>query len=752
MAEEIIFKVGVDTGNSASDLQSIDTELKNISNDSKKIGTDSASQFEALNKKVEAGGLTMRESAKAVKEYMSIALAAGRESPIGKAALAEAAQLQDNLGDLKQEVGNLAHDGKNMQGALQLGGSIAAGYGVVQGTMALVGSESEDLQKSMQKLMAVTTILNGVESIRVSLEKQSSLMIGIRKTQTALLTGAQFLYTAAVGSSSIALQGLNKSIMGIPIIGWILALVAALIALISWISSLMSEEDDSAKVAEQLTKSYDRQKEAIDRVSASRLKAIDNLIRQRTEEGATIEELAKLEVDKLKELEAARNQNVVLEKNAIDKKNANYRKALRNENWELAQSIRKEIEDHRGKYKNLVGQAGQYAIDLKYQKTKTDNDIAEREDKAQEDASAKWKAAEEKRKVAREKANQLRLEYEKTFQDTLIANIADENKRAIAAMALGHKRELEEIAKKYGANTELEKNLKIKQANELFKLIDEQDKALTEKNKVKTEKEAAEEKKKSDDLFKSKKAELEGRLIQIEDDFNAETELKKELALLELEEAKKNKELTEGELFKIEAEYKDKIQKLNEEQAAKEKTMRLDSVNDAIQWAEKSVNAIQELSDMAFANKMRKVEKGSKEEEKLARKQFKMNKALQLAGAIMDAGKAITASLAASPVAIGPVPNPAGIASLAFAGVTSLANIAKIAATQFESTTPPPTSEPPSIASPTEPNAPSFQPMNGTLTNGLQGASNTKVYVLDSEITAQQSNSYKVESLATMGG
>jgi len=38
-----------------------------------------------------------------------------------------------------------------------------------------------------------------------------------------------------------------------------------------------------------------------------------------------------------------------------------------------------------------------------------------------------------------------------------------------------------------------------------------------------------------------------------------------------------------------------------------------------------------------------------------------------------------------SPVAIGPVPNPVGIASLAFAVTTSLANIAKIASTQYGS-------------------------------------------------------------------
>jgi len=53
--------------------------------------------------------------------------------------------------------------------------------------------------------------------------------------------------------------------------------------------------------------------------------------------------------------------------------------------------------------------------------------------------------------------------------------------------------------------------------------------------------------------------------------------------------------------------------------------------------------------------------------------------------AIMDGFKAVTTSLSMSPVAIGPVPNPAGIASLAFAVTTSLANIAKIASTQYGS-------------------------------------------------------------------
>ena len=754
MAEEIIFKVGVDTGNSADDLKKVDQELKNINTDSKAVGGDTAAQFEALNKKVEAGNMTMRQSTQAVKEYMSIALAAGRESPIGQAALKQAAELQDKIGDLKAEVANLAHDGKNLQGALQLGGAVAAGYGIAQGMMALTGSESEDLQKSLQQLMAVTTVLNGIETIRLALEKESSLMKLKLAIQNKAIAATEWMVAAATGATTLSMQGLGVAIKNIPIVGWLLAIVAAVIAVIGILYAMSKAEDDSKEVSEQLTAAYDRQKAAIDRVSQARLKGIDNLIRQRTEEGASIEEIGKLQIEKLKEEEAARKENVKTEKEAIDKKNANYKKALKNGNYELAKSIRDEVDEHRKKYKDLIGQEGQFGIDLKYQKTKTANDIKDREEKATEEAEQAQKAANEKAQANREKADAKKADYAKTMQDLVVANIKNENERAIAEMGLAQERERAELIKKYGKNTELEKQLKLKQASDLFKLMEAQDKtdndAVDAKTKEANEKKLLADKKLSDDLFKSRKAELEGKLIQIEDDFNAETELKKELALLELEEAKKNKELTEGELFKIEAEYKAKVDKLNEDQAAKERTMRLDSVNDAIQWAEKSVNAVQELSDMAFANKMRKVEKGSKEEEKLARKQFKINKALQLAGAIMDAGKAVTASLAASPIAIGPIPNPAGIASLAFAGVTSLASIAKIAATQFESTTPPATDEPPAIPNPTEPTA-SFQPMTGTLTSGLQGG-NTKVYVLDSDITAQQNNSSKVESLATMGG
>ena len=155
------------------------------------------------------------------------------------------------------------------------------------------------------------------------------------------------------------------------------------------------------------------------------------------------------------------------------------------------------------------------------------------------------------------------------------------------------------------------------------------------------------------------------------------------------ENAELQKALTEKlqkDLNEIDKKTAEEAVKIEKEKQAKIRQEQLDTANNALQIAESSTKAIQAVGDIAFAAKMDKVKKGSKEEEELAKKQFKFNKALQLAGAVVDAGKAITASLASAPLAIGAVPNPVGIANLVATAAISAANIAKIAATQYNST------------------------------------------------------------------
>jgi len=181
----------------------------------------------------------------------------------------------------------------------------------------------------------------------------------------------------------------------------------------------------------------------------------------------------------------------------------------------------------------------------------------------------------------------------------------------------------------------------------------------------------------------------------------------------------------------------------------------LETVNFALEKAEQGLNAISALNDIFFSAKMSKTKKGSREEEALAKKQFKFQKALQLGAATIDAAKSITASLAASPVAFGPVPNPAGIASLALASISGAATIRKIAATQFEGgggggnlDTPTPSV---GGGGDTGSQPAQFNPLASSFLQDRPEQLTPRAYVLSGDVASQQEVRTKVEDLARIG-
>ena len=193
----------------------------------------------------------------------------------------------------------------------------------------------------------------------------------------------------------------------------------------------------------------------------------------------------------------------------------------------------------------------------------------------------------------------------------------------------------------------------------------------------------------------------------------------------------------------ITKEAKDKEVEIVKEAEEKKRAEQFKTANAALDYAGQSISAIEGITNLAMDNKLKKVKKGSKEEEALLKKQFQLNKSMQLAGAIVDAGKAITASLSASPLTVLGVPNPGAIAALAFTAVTSATNIAKIASTTFTSGTTPSTDTPtPSITAVAPSGGPSLfgQANTGSQVNAGGGTNNITVtaIVSETEITASQ--------------
>jgi len=239
MAKEIAIQMNIDT-RSAEDgvkrvnegLKQTDKELNNMSD--KDIAL--TNKLKALDAEVESGTLSMRQMSKSIMEYQSVALAAGRESPVGKQALAQAADLQDKMVDLRNETTRLAHDGANMQAAMQLGGGIVAGYGAFQGVTAMMGVENEKLKETFIKLQAAQTALVSIEQIRTVLEKESFLMIKgkvlwtkAETLATGLLSRAKVADATATAGATLATKAFTAALIATGI-GAIVVAIGLLIA------------------------------------------------------------------------------------------------------------------------------------------------------------------------------------------------------------------------------------------------------------------------------------------------------------------------------------------------------------------------------------------------------------------------------------------------------------------------------------------------------------------------------------------
>jgi hypothetical protein len=337
--------------------------------------------------------------------------------------------------------------------------------------------------------------------------------------------------------------------------------------------------------------------------------------------------------------------------------------------------------------RNLI--VAQDAVDKREEAKKDlEEDKKNNEAKRKARSDANKKAIDDAKKFAAD-----RLAAQRTIRDIEISLIKEDSDREIVATQEKYARLIEDTIK----NETLTKDEKIK-LQELYKKQLEAELGKQEQIEIDAEKE---KQKKLLDEYNAgliKQAEEQDKQwLKLQELTTSRTEFEKTQLQVkydqEIAAAEGNAELQKAlttklqeDLNSIDKKAAEDSVKITQEAEKKKRDAQLETANNALQIAESGTKAIQAVGDIAFQAKMAKVKKGSKEEEELAKKQFKFNKSLQLAGAVVDAGKAITASLAAAPLAVGVVPNPVGIANLVATAAISAANIAKIASTQFTST------------------------------------------------------------------
>lgn len=296
MAEQTaVFSVRVDTGNSVNDINSFDKSLQGLNKDIDKTqknlndstATDNFAQnLQELNAKVEAGGLTMRQLSKVVREYQSIALATGETSPIGAEAIRQAAALTDKMGDVRKQTTALSSDFVGLDTAIQTVETGAAVFQGMESAIALTGVENEKLMQTMVKLQAVQGLASAANTIANNLNSESVLGLQLK-------TAWEKIYAVAVGNSTGAMKGLRVAMLSTGI-GALIIGVGALIANWDKLKNAISGQTGAQKISNQVMKTATAQ-------ISNELSASDKLSRQLADETTTRQQ----KIQKVKDFQAA---------------------------------------------------------------------------------------------------------------------------------------------------------------------------------------------------------------------------------------------------------------------------------------------------------------------------------------------------------------------------------------------------------------------------------------------------------------
>ena len=670
MAEKTIaYKVKVETGKAASSLGELEQAFKEVKTEVKSLGKDATleNRFKELNNTIKTTPVNIRAMNKQIQEYQAIALEAGRTSPIGKAAIAEAANLKDRYNDINAEVNRLANDGVRMQAALDIGTSVVAGYTAFQGAMALTGIESEELQETLVKLQGAQSILMGVETLRKNLEKESTIVLQAKLLQEKLNTAAtyagsvaQSVYAFAVGTSTGAMKlfriamlatGIGAIIVGIgllianfdkvtaavqsavkwfmslgegvklaisiifPFIGLIRLVNAALVSMgvvqdqttKKTISAAEKRAAAIKKEAEETIKQNKLQLKSIQKYTKDVVESIDWEIRQREAAG---KDIGALEKTKLLILKKSSEDQIKLLESTI-----NESKRIRGDSSILFRKSDEIVAEAQLEFqkKNLKKLSQDIEIsNTEYLTAASDKALADAKiiEKANADKRKQEKDASDKRSEARKKENEKRVSEQEALNEKLA------------------ELELERIA-----NEQRELQEQLTREEEQFQML--------------RDLRQSEQENEMDDLIEGYESKFELANGNAELELALQDQLNKDLGILN-------------------DKYRAK------ETVADDEKIKLERLNNK-QRVEMGSEALGALSTLVSAF--------STDNEQQAKRQFKVNKALNLAQATTNTALAITGALAEPSLAPG-----ARFAKAAIAGTIGAANIIKIASTQFGST------------------------------------------------------------------
>lgn len=530
----------------------------------------------------------------------------------------------------------------------------------VSGVALVLGASEKDAAKFAQKFGTIVGVATGVKG---AIEAANSGFTLLKNNFPGVIAGLQKIWAVMMANPILA------------IIGGVVALTAA-------IAAFISSNDDATKSLEEQTLAFEREQNIL----AQQAKYLQESQRLQTElakaRGASAQEL--IELQKKQNVE---NQNQLLAEEAANNKRIAEIQKIANEQQDIDEETGKKLNDE---LKQRLKDNADYVVKLQQINnnfTIYDAQLNAQRQKDQEEATKKEADELKKRQDAYQKFLQARLNAARQIRDLELQAIKDDDERELAEIQEKYKRIREDAVR----NTQLtsDERKKIIDASNAAEIV-----AIDKHNAdvLKKQQDAAEALKKQQEEDAAKALDIQNRNLKASADlgvFNAGKDLDAQLAAKQAQlDAEKqielsNKELTELEKQAIEAKYAQQSLDLAKQTADQKKEIERQRVDAEFQIAQAGTQSLINLSDLFFAIKSANTKKGSDEELKAAKAQFKINKALSIVSATISGIQGVVNALSAQSV----VPEPFGtvlkIANAVVVGTAAAANIAKIAATQF---------------------------------------------------------------------
>lgn len=280
-------------------IRIVDEASRTLDGIKKEVDQTGKSSEELRNKLAQVDG-TMQEAREAsagfrtqimeLREAMAAMLAEGVAPTDEKfQELAQrAGALQDAMGDANTIIRDFASDTHNLDKYVSGMKGLAGVFGVYQSAVALAGVEDEKVERTMQKLLSVTTLLNSVQTLQNQLRDQSTgiykayhailRLVGLEKGKVTTATQANTVSiaanTAATKATTLATKAATAAVKGFKIalastgIGLLVVgvgeLASKLMDLISSLTGAEDKEEDFNEAAQKTTAAIKEQKSGVD--------------------------------------------------------------------------------------------------------------------------------------------------------------------------------------------------------------------------------------------------------------------------------------------------------------------------------------------------------------------------------------------------------------------------------------------------------------------------------------------------------